>query len=344
MKTLITGMTSPQVSRNYAQNNSSFAGLLAEALNGKMHEVEIYAPSFDMTKETLEQYDLVFVGLSAFTSVAANHAYGALWVISELFESPRLRFFLDAPDPGKIVTSLRAIEDAPASMFKPFYSARPLYAASREPAVAAKLYGAVKYLSSYTWPETLYPSLPWGNHGKVMSTLMPHMTDHLRPINLDCVIFDRLQGVSKSNEQTRSDSSFWVADDLKAQWTVNVLATLRVGAEAMKEHKGWTDVEVLEQMSRSRGALIAPSKTTGSWWTPRVAQAICSGIPVVTDWRESAIAGDCWMDLAAVIDEMNSIKRSNLIAQQRENYLSSITPRKKVLEYLLDVLLLSGKR
>lgn len=341
MKTLITGMTSPQSSRSYAQHNSSFAGLLAEALNGKMHEVEMYTPSFDMTKETLEHYDLVFVGLSAFTGVAANYAYGALWVINELRDSPRLRFFIDAPDPGKIVTSLRAIEDAPTAMLKPFYSARPLYATSREPAVAAKLFEAVKYLCTYTWAETIYPILPWGNHGRVMSTLMPNMVDRLRPINLDGVLFDRL-GHREVDPVT--DSSFWVADDLKSQWTTNVLGTLKVGALPMKEHKGWTDKDVLEQMSRSRGALIAPSKSTGSWWTPRVAQAIYSGIPIVTDWRESAIAGDCWMDLAAVIDEMSPARRNNLIAQQRDNYLASITPRNKILEYLLDVLLLSGKR
>ena len=341
MKTLITGMTSPQSSRNYAQQNSSFAGLLAEALTSKMHEVDIFAPSFDMTKEALEKYDLVFVGLSAFTGVAANHAYGALWVISELRDSPRLRFFIDAPDPGKIVTSLRAIEDAPAAMFKPFYSARPLYTVSREPAVAAKLFEAVKYLCTYTWPETLYPTLPWGNHGKVMSTLMPHMVDRLRSINLDSVLFDRL---GRLGTEPASESSFWVADNLKSQWTMNVLGTLKVGALPMKEHKGWTDKDVLEQMSRSRGALIAPSKSTGSWWTPRVAQAIHAGIPIVTDWRESAIAGDCWMDLAAVIDEMTPARRNNLIVQQRENYLASITPRKKILEYLLDVLLLFGKR
>jgi hypothetical protein len=49
------------------------------------------------------------------------------------------------------------------------------------------------------------------------------------------------------------------------------------------------------------------------------------------------------MDLAVTVDEMNQARRDSLAAQQKDSYLSSITPKGKALEYLLDTLLLSSK-
>jgi hypothetical protein len=341
MKTLITGMTAPQASKKYAERSVSFAGLLSSALSTKLHSSEICAPSFGMTRDALEDYDLVFVGLSPLTSVAANHAYAALWVINEMRDSPKLRLFLDAPDPGKIAHSIHAMQESPAAMFKPFYSARPFYAQARTPETAAKIHGAVNYLNSYTWAETLYPILPWGNQGKVASALPPHAVNSLRAVNLDSLIFDRVHDVETFSSS--DGSRFWVVDDVKSRWAASVQATMKTNVVPMKEHKGWADRDVLAQMSQGVGALIAPSKPTGSWWTPRVAQSIGVGVPVVTDWRESAILGDPWMDLAVTVDEMNQARRDSLAAQQKDSYLSSITPKGKALEYLLDTLLLSSK-
>lgn len=341
MKTLITGMTAPQASKKYAEHSVSFAGLLSSTLSTKLHSSEICAPSFGMTKDALESYDLVFVGLSSFTSVAANHAYAALWVINELRDSPKLRLFLDAPDPGKIAHSIRAMQDSPAAMFKPFYSNRPFYGQARLPDTAAKIHEGVSYLDSYTWPETLYPILPWGNQGKIANTLPAHAVSSLRAVNLDSLVFDRVHSLDTA--PTSDEGRFWVVDDTRSQWAASVEATMKSMVIPMKEHRGWTDTEVLARMSQAVGSLIAPSKQTGSWWTPRVAQSLAANVPVVTDWRESAILGDPWLDLAVTVDEMNQARRDSLMARQKESYLSSITPKGKVLEYLLDALLPSSK-
>jgi len=111
----------------------------------------------------------------------------------------------------------------------------------------------------------------------------------------------------------------------------------------MREHKGWTDVDAVQRMREAVGVLVAPSKVTGSWWSPRVAQALSVGVPVVTDWRESAIIGEPWLDLAVKVDEMPPQKRKALAAAQLHSYKSIIASGSELDKHVIDVLLPSSK-
>jgi hypothetical protein len=290
-----------------------------------------------MDRREIDSYDLVLIGLAPITSVAANYAYGALWLIDYMHGSKKLRYFVDAPEPVKIVNAANALADSPGSLFKPFYSARPEFAQARDGEVAEKITRGVTRLSGYTWAKTIYPALPWGNHGSVVSSLPVNVATQLQCINVDSMLLDKVEDAPARDGEP--SERFWAANDMKSQWTLNVEATLKTPVVPIKEHKGWTDADVVSRMRDAVGVLVAPSKSTGSWWTPRVVQSLSVGTPVVTDWRESAIIGDPWMDLAATVDEMSPQKRQALARAQLNNYKSIITPSGGLSKHVIDVLL-----
>lgn len=338
MRVLITGMTAPQASEPYSRRNTSFAGLMRDSLVSSHRSVDIKPPSVRLSRAELDEYDIVLVGLAPLTSMAANYVYGALWVMDLLWSSPKLHFFIDAPDPVKIAHSLRAVKDDTGALLKVFYSNRPEYALAVESTTAQALRRSVVRLSDDTWPRTLYPALPWGNDGLVTKSVLMNIGSSLAPVNLDSMIFANMESAV---EYSATRERFWVTDDVKSPWSQQVEQTLSSTVRAAKLHKGWSDLDVVRQMSTANGTLVAPKKSTGSWWTPRVAQSLVAGTPVVTDWRQSAILGEPWLDLAATVDEMSDTQRARLAVAQRRSYISIIPPSNKVSELLLDLVFIS---
>jgi len=60
-----------------------------------------------------------------------------------------------------------------------------------------------------------------------------------------------------------------------------------------------------------------------------------AGIPIATQWQESASVSDAWGVLASNIDVMSSSQREFLALAQRESYAKAI-PSKKDSTYLLE--------
>ena len=123
-KILITGMTSSHTSENANMRSLSFAGVLNHVLTVNGHEVIQDQPSVSWNLNDLAEYDAVLVGISPITSLSSNYAYGALSVIDVLLDDPRLKLFIDSPEPTRITSSLRAISKTPDNITKPFYSYR----------------------------------------------------------------------------------------------------------------------------------------------------------------------------------------------------------------------------
>jgi hypothetical protein len=296
----------------------SFAGLIYRALTEDGHEVTWADPSVTYTKASLlNKFDAVLVGVSPITSLSANRVYGALSIIDHLWGSEQLTLFIDAPQVNQINFSLKAIQTTPGNFAKSFFSNRKEYSAvSSDEKLQQRLLKCVDKMVYTQWPTVMYPALPWSSTEKIKE-LLPEGVTSLVGINLDSyIIEDRVPA-----EERRSK---WVVDLYKNSWVEATLKTLVSPHAPMKWNKGWTDVQVLEQIDRSMACLIAPHKREGSWWTTRFAQALSSLTPVVTDWKESSQIGPEWSLLAAHVESLSESQRLEVASSQRSSYLQNI--------------------
>jgi hypothetical protein len=320
-KILITGMSAPHVSLDANKRSLSFASLLIHVLTQQGNEVVQADPEMNWELEDLKIYDKVLVGLSPITSLSANRTYGALHVISLLRGDSRLSFYVDAPEPTRIVASLRAIKKNPDNLVKPFYSYRKGYTQANSPDVLKRLIETVDSLLVDSWPVTLYPMLPWNAHEDIQEQLPEAARPSLKGINLDRYLITEPE--PSDNERTEK----WVVENFSSPWTKSTVATLSNPTVPMKWHKGWTDDKVADQIARGIGALISPHQNS-TWWTYRIVQCLNALTPIATDWRESGFIGSPWMQLASAIEHMSQEERMQLAKDQRKAYLDAIPSKR----------------
>lgn len=335
---LITGMSAPHASSDTNKRSLSFAGVIRHVLEQNGHTVTQDDPELSWNINDLDQYDAVLVGLSPLTSLSANRVYGALNLIDLLLESDKLKLFIDAPEPTRITASLRAIMKTPDNLTKTFYSYRQGYALASVPGMAQNLLDVVSYLLNEKWPTTLYPSLPWAGTGKVISQLPAGVAETLMPVNFDSYLLTQQDQL----EVEKRDK--WVVENYNTTWTKNQTSILRYTSVPMKWHKGWTDNQVLAQISTGIGSLISPHQTGGTWWTYRLIQSMNACTPVVTDWRESSALGESWTYLASHIEDLTLDQRIELARQQMEAYIASIPSRRDATVDLYGALDLYAKK
>lgn len=317
-------MSAPQASSSSNKKSLTFAGVLDKVLTSAGHEVTWASPSVYMTKESLDKFDAVLVGISPLTSVGANRVYGALSVINSLKDTDKLTLFVDTPTPSQIEVSLRAVITNPETLTKSFFSYRKEYSnvIADKDLLNSVLSGA-KYLYENDWATTLYPKLPWKSDIK----LAPNAKTNLVGVNLDSHII--LETDVESDRRPK-----WVIDNLTTTWAKSTTAALSLPNSLMKWNKGWTDEQVAEQILRSIGAIVSPDKRDGTYWSYRYIQAINSNTPVVTDWKESHLIGDAWNILATNIESMSQEKRDLVAMAQRESYVANIPSKQQAVEIL----------
>ena len=317
-------MSAPQASSSSNKKSLTFAGVLDKVLTSAGHEVTWASPSVYMTKESLDKFDAVLVGISPLTSVGANRVYGALSVINALKDTDKLTLFVDTPTPSQIEVSLRAVITNPETLTKSFFSYRKEYSnvIADKDLLNSVLSGA-KYLYENDWATTLYPKLPWKSDIK----LAPNAKTNLVGVNLDSHII--LETDVESDRRPK-----WVIDNLTTTWAKSTTAALSLPNSLMKWNKGWTDEQVAEQILRSIGAIVSPDKRDGTYWSYRYIQAINSNTPVVTDWKESHLIGDAWNILATNIESMSQEKRDLVAMAQRESYVANIPSKQQAVEIL----------
>ncbi len=329
---LITGMTAPHASATANANTLSFAGVLRYALATQGHTVVQTNPDITWTVEDLDKYDVVMVGVSPLTSLSANHIYGALHTIDLLLDSPRLKLFIDAPEPTRITTSLRAMKKNPDNLVKPFYSNRRGYSVAVQTATLARLHKVIDHLLENTWPTVLYPALPWDNPEKTCDQLPAGALSSLVGINLDAYLIDEQLGHHGER------SSKWVVDNYSTPWTKSTTATLQKPTVPMRWHKGWTDAQAQAQIAAGIGALITPYYSGGTWWSYRYVQCLNVLTPIATGWQDSGLLGSGWALLASTIEDMTQEQRDQLATEQRESYIAHIPSRRDAAIQLTDTL------
>jgi hypothetical protein len=321
-KILITGMSAPHSSPTANLRSLSFAGVIKLVLEQQGHEVEQLNPEVSWNLNDLEQYDSVLVGISPLTSLSANHVYGALSVIDVLLDSPKLRLFIDAPEPGKITASLRAMVKTPDNLTKPFYAYRKGFSYATQPNMLENLLDVVDHLLNKQWPTTLYPSLPWTNEQEHIARYLPDgAAASLVAVNLDSYLLSAQDAIPVERREK------WVVENYSTKWVKSTTATLEYPTVPMKWNKSWTDAQVNAQIASGLGALIPPYPSS-TWWSYRYIQCMNALTPIATDWKETSTIGSSWSYLASSIEGMTLEERTALATAQRSAYIENIPTRR----------------
>jgi len=328
-KILLTGMTAPQSSLNANTKNLTFSSAINSALQNSGHTVVWEDPKIDITKEELDSYDSVIVGIAPITSLSANKIYGALNIINSLWGSEKLSLLIDAPNVSQIATTLRSVKNNPETLTKQFFSNKKGYSSVvSDQNLKSNILKSIDNLLDQDWPTTLVPVLPWKQSYSDKELNLPELAKKsIIYLNLDSyLIQDPVEQLDRIYK--------WTADQPESMWTKKISKTIGLPVSPAKLNKGATDKDVLHQISRSVGILLAPYKNEGTWWSYRYIQSINSLTPVATFWEESGSIGAEWNLLASTIDSMSEEKRVLIAIAQRESYIAKIPDKKQSIKML----------
>jgi hypothetical protein len=326
-KILLTGMTASHCSKSANQRSLGFSGALNLALSSsKDIDVVWGPPSLAMHREFLEQFDSVLVGVSPLASLSANYTYGALGVISQMKDSPKLSLFVDTSSPRHMALSLNKFSSNVDSFLKPIFDSRK---ESKQVHSDKKhletVFEATKFLAEEIWPQTFYASLPWKSVDSL--NLPENAKKEIKFINLDSFLIEKPPLKLQRSEK-------WAVDSYKSRWTKQAISTHSLPDSPMRWNRGVSDSQVMEQICRSMGALISPDDRDGTFWSYRYSQALSSGTPVATYWPESGVLSESWAVLSSKIDTMSSSERDALAKSQKTAYVKNILEKKEALDNL----------
>lgn len=327
MKVLVTGMAS---SHTKPSTTTSFFGTLVKSIE-TFATVEWATPSVTWTKEFLDQYDSVVIGVIPPTSLGANKVYGAMHAINIMYESPKLRLVVDHPQIWQFKASLASIDRDVANIFSPFYSKRREFKTAVGETYAQSIRSAATKLLTTPWPKTIYPAMPWKDVESVSRFISTEDESRLIGINLDAHLI---------SEPTVSEfcSNIWVADSPKAGWTRKVEKLLALPTAPLKITPREKEEIVSARLASSFGVLIAPhDRGVGTWWSYRYIQAMNALVPVCSDWRDTGKLSNSWYILGSSIEEATPDERLKIAINQRKDYLDAIPTKEESLELLKSV-------
>lgn len=335
MKILVTGTSAQHYSSSVSQSGLTYAGMLVEAARELGHEVTQVQTGADVSKQDLDKHDKVFVGVTTPLSVSANGIYGALGVISALKDSDKLVLFIDAPEPGKIFSGLRAIEKDPGKLFKPFYARRAGYRlVVDDKKLQESMLSAASFLLSGSWPTTLWPSLPWFSDSSEIVGVSDAARLSFVGLSFDAA-YARPAGIDTLQVARRR---VWGIDTAATRWTKSVINTLSLPHEPIKDKKHLSGAKLDARIGSFHGAILGVHDDKRPWWSPLFVKALCAGTPIVTEWKYSQRIGNAWSVLAATVEEMGKVDAYELSVYQARQYLDSIQTRQEVLTTLRQVI------
>lgn len=329
MKILITGMAS---SHTQPSKNVSFFGTLAKNIES-IYSVDWATPSVTWTKEFLDGYDAIFVGLIPPTSLGANKVYGAMHVINLMYESPKLHLVVDHQQLWQFKSSLGSIHKNVDSIFTEFYSKRKEYKIAKNPLVSAGIKNAATKLLFSAWPKTIYPELPWKNFSDVSGFLSNDPESKFIGLNLDSTLLVE----PKNDVFARTDS--WVVDHSSSTWAKKLEKLLVNSVVSMKDTPRSSDLDVFNRISTSFASIVVPQERgVGTWWTYRYIQSMNSLTPVISDWKDTSNLSEAWNILGSTLEELSIPDRLAIAQEQRDSYISAIPDRLEVIQSLEDIL------
>lgn len=330
MDILLTGSTAAHVSQKKNEKTRTFHGDLNKAFNYSHHRVTWIEPSVSMSREYIADFDYVVVGLAPPTSTAAHRIYGSLSVIKHAWEEGNLVLVIDAPEPRRIWTGLKAINNNPDSLLKDFYSKRSEYRKATKPEVFDRINSAVELLVNSEWPTTLFPTLPWMSFSSVSYYIPRTSEESLVGLNFDSSMI----GEDDSLLPEKSPR-FWASDYYNSAWTKKQEDLIGLPVVPLRTSRWEGDADAVGRLTESIGCLISTHRSGDPWWSPAIAQAFYAGVPVVTDWTLSSILGNSWRMLPAAVEGLTQGERHELVISQKESY------RKALLDWQSSVELLN---
>lgn len=331
-KILVTGMTAQQYSPAVANRSISFAGILVQVLKNLDYDVDFTEPSIAWDDTVLSQYSHVFVGVAPPLSVTANGTYGALSIISRLFNRGNLTLFIDAPEPWKVFANIRAIEKDERALFKSFYSKRKGFKTVTESSSERdRIVQVINALGTSEWPTTLFPALPWNGNPQEFAGVPQNAASAMTAVYVDSLL------ISNDTNFNSMRTKRWIVENDSTKWIKDTLQTLSSPSVSTRKSKIRTSRDLYDAMNSSTGALIGPHGDKMTWWSIAYSHALNASTPIATDWRASRVLGNAWDHLASGIDEMSPIDQYELTVTQKIQYIKSLLNQKDVTKQLQEL-------
>lgn len=319
MEILLTGSTAAHISQKKNEKTRTFHGDINKALTASKHKVTWVEPSVSMSKDFIAEFDRVIVGLAPPTSTAAHKIYGSLSVIKHSWDEGNLVLVVDAPEPRRVWTGIKAIDSNPENLIKDFYSKRSEYKKTLRPDVFDHIQSAIKTLVDEVWPTTIFPALPWMSFASV-STHIPNTSRK----NLVGLNFDEKYITDDNTFFTEKSPEYWVADVPNSAWTKKQENLLSLNSTPLKSRRWGGDADAIARLKDSMGCLVSTYRSGEPWWSSAISQSLYAGVPVATDWTLSSILGESWRLLPANIEELTQGERNQLVKSQKESYKDSL--------------------
>lgn len=295
MRILVTGCVSRQANPKKNRRDVMVSWLLAECLRDLGHTVEHRDPAVD---ETFEEFDHIFLGLSAFHALGANRTYGVLAAFLHKGHD-KTTFFVDDPDMGKIMTGIRSIRKDPERLFKEFFSNRLGYSTASQTEYKTWLWHAINLLHDYAWPTTIVPLFPWGDVEPYRAKL-PNAVD-LVGLDLSWYV-PRYVG---EDEWQPERKRVWVSETRPDnRWLKQQRPVYQVKHFGRGFDKRPIDPDLNDVYTKVWGVLDAG--IPNGFFNSRILYAAQAGALYVTDWREAEALGDPYRllpDTAAGFDD-----------------------------------------
>lgn len=339
MRVLITGSTAQQCNPTNHQRASNFTGLLAELFEKSGVSVVWQEPSLSLSKEDYRSFDHILVGLASPLQIGSNRLYGALGIISDLWDDPRLTLFIDQPDPNKITRGLASVARNPSSLTKEFFSGRRDFDLVQQPKYRLKVLNACGLLATKDWPTTLVPALPWSTEAQFQEDLPSGARDKIVLVNVDDALLNRFGAANTKYTKTRDRR--WMAERgsnkvwLKSLELFNPVLSLRA------DYRMDLNLYLPDRLSTSTGLLHAPTRKNKTWWSPKVAIALSQKTPVFTAWQHSISLGPEWAVLPSVYEKMPEDEQKDIASKQVESFRKE-TPTSTQTAYKLTRILGGG--
>lgn len=320
MKILITGCTASQTSSKNIERHPSFTGLLSKAMSELGHEVVISYPRFGYTKEHLDSFDLIFVGLSSPSNLSAHYAHGAFAIAEIARELGKLKLIIDMPEPQKIKNTIRDFYTSTDDFYKTFYQRRVQYQEALKKENRDRIDSFINHLHTEQWEQSYVPSMPWFSKS-IVTNAIPSLSEE----NIVTLCYDRLLIDSVEDRTEPVYGNYWCADSTKSTWTKKISKTIQFPIHPTRHNNYSSSEAVIEKIKNSTGTLISTYQGGDPWWSVSIPQTLMAGVPVVTDWRHTSELGAEWAYLPSTIEEM-SPKEKLVVAQNQKDFYREAAP------------------